>query len=176
VNKDFVTLALLKVDDAAEMFDIVERNRDHFRSFLTWIDGCTDVSHIASSIADSIKQGSHRYGIFYKGQLVGTINFHGTDKSNMSDGVGYWLDAAHQGNGIMTAATHQLLAIGFGQLGLNTIRIKCAVDNLASRGIPERLGFTLEGVLRQNQYLNGQYVDMALYSLLASEFPASLVK
>ena len=97
------------------MFDIVERNRDHFRSFLTWIDGCTDVSHIASSIADSIKQGSHRYGIFYKGQLVGTINFHGTDKSNMSDGVGYWLDAAHQGNGIMTAATHQLLAIGFGQ-------------------------------------------------------------
>ena len=173
MNKDFVTLALLKVDDATEMFDLVERNRDHFRCFLTWIDSCTDVSQIASSIADSMANNAHRYGIFYKGQLVGTINFHGTDKSTMSDGVGYWLDAEHQGKGIMTAATHQLLAIGFGQLGLNAVRIKCAVDNLASRGIPERLGFVLEGTLRQNQYRNGQYVDMALYSLLASEFNAS---
>ena len=172
MNSDAVTLALLKVEDAGEIYKIVDRNRDHFRTFLSWVDGCTDASHVTQSIADSVAKGESRYGILFHGQLVGTISFHGTDKSNMTDSIGYWLDAEHQGRGIMTVATHQLLAIGFGQLGLNTVRIKCAVDNVASRAIPERLGFALEGILRQNQYLNGAYVDMALYSLLASEYNA----
>lgn len=173
MNSDAVTLVLLKVENADELFKIVDRNRDHFRTFLSWVDSCTDVSNVTKSISDSVAKGEHRYGIFLHGQLVGTINLHGTDKSNMTDGIGYWLDAEHQGKGIMTIATQQLLAIGFSTLGLNTIRIKCAVDNVASRAIPERLGFALEGILRQNQYLNGAYVDMALYSLLACEYKAS---
>ncbi|MBI4220372.1 MAG: GNAT family N-acetyltransferase, partial [Chloroflexi bacterium] len=47
-----------------------------------------------------------------------------------------------------------------------------AVDNIRSRAIPERLGFTFEGVQRQAALVNGKYQDLAIYSLLASEWNA----
>ncbi|EHS22307.1 hypothetical protein IS91_1466 [Staphylococcus aureus subsp. aureus IS-91] len=39
-----------------------------------------------------------------------------------------------------------------------------------SRAIPERLGFTREGMLRDNELLNGIYSSSYIYSLLKSEY------
>lgn len=58
----------------------------------------------------------------------------------------------------------------FQEYGLNRIEIACATGNAKSRVIPERLGFKLEGVLRESEFLNGRHVDQAIYSMLASEF------
>lgn len=60
----------------------------------------------------------------------------------------------------------------FGRLGLHRVEIRCAADNHRSRAIPERLGFTQEGVLRESGYLNGRFVDMVVYGVLASEWRA----
>ncbi|EZY12576.1 GNAT family N-acetyltransferase, partial [Staphylococcus aureus] len=45
-----------------------------------------------------------------------------------------------------------------------------AVNNEKSQAIPERLGFTREGMLRDNELLNGIYSSSYIYSLLKSEF------
>jgi ribosomal-protein-serine acetyltransferase len=47
------------------------------------------------------------------------------------------------------------------------------VTNERSRAIPEKLGFTLEGILRENMLLHGKYIDMALYAMLKSEYKKS---
>ncbi len=39
-----------------------------------------------------------------------------------------------------------------------------AVNNEKSRAIPERLGFTREGMLRDNELLNGIYSSSYIYS------------
>jgi ribosomal-protein-serine acetyltransferase len=53
---------------------------------------------------------------------------------------------------------------------LNKVEIHCAVDNKRSRAIPERLGFTQEGIIRANQWLYDHYVDDVIYGMLASEW------
>ena len=48
--------------------------------------------------------------------------------------------------------------------------IRVATGNTKSLAIPERLGLQFEGVLRQAELVNGEYYDLALYSMLASEW------
>ena len=42
--------------------------------------------------------------------------------------------------------------------------------NPKSKAIPERLGFTQEGVLRSNERLRGEFSDSYVYSLLREEY------
>jgi ribosomal-protein-serine acetyltransferase len=84
--------------------------------------------------------------------------------------IGYWLDKDMQGKGIITRATRALVTCAFQEYGLNKVEIHAAVGNKRSRAVPERLGFTQEGILRQAQWLNGRAHDMVIYRILASEW------
>jgi ribosomal-protein-serine acetyltransferase len=54
-------------------------------------------------------------------------------------------------------------------LHLNRIELRFASGNEASRRVAERLGFSPEGLLRQDECLNGVFVDQHVYALLAAE-------
>jgi hypothetical protein len=43
-------------------------------------------------------------------------------------------------------------------------------ENIRSRRVVERLGFTQEGILRQDGMTKGVMMDMVMYSLLAEEW------
>ncbi|HEY7883619.1 MAG TPA: GNAT family protein [Cellvibrionaceae bacterium] len=57
---------------------------------------------------------------------------------------------------------------------MNRIEIACATENIKSRTIAERLGFSLEGVSREREFLYRKYVDHAIYSLLATEYAINI--
>jgi RimJ/RimL family protein N-acetyltransferase len=44
-------------------------------------------------------------------------------------------------------------------------------DNVGSRRVLEKCGFTFEGTLRKAVFHHGQYQDLSLYSILRSECP-----
>ena len=50
------------------------------------------------------------------------------------------------------------------------MEILCATGNTRSRAIPERLGFTQEGIIRQAERFNDHYNDLVVYGMLASEW------
>lgn len=108
--------------------------------------------------------------IRYNGELAGVIGFHRVDWLNHSTSIGYWLAEDFQGKGIMTASCRCLLDYAFGNLGMNRVEIRCATENLRSRAIPERLGFTEEGLIRQAEWLYDHYVDHLVYGLLREEW------
>jgi ribosomal-protein-serine acetyltransferase len=58
----------------------------------------------------------------------------------------------------------------FRELGLNRVEIQVATDNMRSRAIPERLGFTQEGILRDDVWLRDRFVDHVVYGMLAREW------
>ena len=69
----------------------------------------------------------------------------------------------------MTQAVEALIKYCFDEIDLNRIEISAAA-NKKSQAIPERLGFTREGMLRDNELLNGIYSSSYIYSLLKSEY------
>ena len=50
---------------------------------------------------------------------------------------------------------------------------RAATGNAKSRAVPERLGFRLEGVARQSEWLYDHYVDHAIYAMLLEDWTRS---
>ena len=173
---DNTALKTLTLHDAPALFALTEANREHLRRWLPWLDAVTEEEDTRAYLKAVIRQREAGlgpvYGIVHKAELAGVIGFHPLDRFHRVGEIGYWLGEAYQHRGIMTACCRFLVHYGFETLGLHRIQIPAATGNRPSRAIPERLGFTFEGVLRERENLGGTYVDHAMYSMLRSEYAA----
>jgi ribosomal-protein-serine acetyltransferase len=168
-------LRLLEERHARQLTDLTERNREHLRAWLPWVDANRTVEDRKDFIRGALKQFAEntgfQAGLWYEGRLAGVVGYHGIDWPNRSTTLGYWLGEAFEGQGLMTAACRALMDHAFDELGLNRISVACATENKKSCAIPERLGFRLEGVHRQAEWrLYDHFVDHAVYATLASEW------
>src|SRR5213079_3389094 len=91
---------------------------------------------------------------------------HYLDCLNHRTELGYWLDGPHQGRGIATRAAARLTDYAFQEQDCHRIMLHCALGNLKSRAVAERLGFVQEGILREAEWLYDHYVDLVVYSML----------
>ena len=57
----------------------------------------------------------------------------------------------------------------FGYLRLKRLEAQIPVKNKQACEYAERLGFNMEGILRKNAIYNGDYVDIAMYSVLRED-------
>jgi ribosomal-protein-serine acetyltransferase len=171
---DHAELRLLEERHAAELCALTRQNWDYFR---VWMPGFTDEYTLAAS-REFIHQCLERFiagreipaGIWDAGALVGIIALRSIDLNNRNATIGYYLAASHQGRGLVTRACRILLDYAFGELQLNRVDILCAPGNTRSRAIPERLGFTQEGTLREVQWLYDHYVDLVVYAMLKRDW------
>jgi ribosomal-protein-serine acetyltransferase len=174
---DRTELRLLDIAHAESLFQLFKANRDHLRAWHPWVDVLTSAATVEAAIRVWQQQhASHRgfhSGIWFDGQLCGVINHLNVDWTNRWTALSYWLGAAHQGQGIMTACCRTMIDHAFNDWKLNRVTIECASENLRSRAIPERLGFKLEGVIRSIEWLHDHYADHALYGLLSSDQTAA---
>ncbi len=84
--------------------------------------------------------------------------------------IGYALSSAFLGRGLMKEALTLLLPDLFLRAAIYRLEARCAVDNVASQRVLEKLGFHHEGVLRRYFRLHGERVDHYLYALLRDDF------
>lgn len=169
-----VELRIVEAWDAEELFQLIERNRAHLRQWLPWVDYETSVEDsqhfVQRTLQNYLDNESFTMGIRYHGQLAGLISYHTINWPGRNVEIGYWLGAEFQGKGLMTRACRAMVDYAFAKLALNRVAILCAPGNLRSRAIPERLGFTREGTLRECEWLYDHFVDLVVYSMLAREW------
>jgi ribosomal-protein-serine acetyltransferase len=176
VIDDKTALKTLALSDARELFALTDSNREYLRRWLPWLDAVTEEADTRAYLKTVIAQREAGlgpvFGILHRGALAGVVGFHPIDRYHGVGEIGYWLGESYQHRGIMTACCRFLVSYGFDTLALHRIQIPAATGNRPSRAIPERLGFKLEGVLRERENLGGTYVDHAMYSMLESEYLA----
>lgn len=112
------------------------------------------------------------WGIEYKedGRCIGTIGYMWYQHEHRSTEVGYSLARAYWNKGIMTEALRAVIRYSFESMGINRIEAQHELTNPASGAVMRKAGMQLEGVLRERLRNKGRYVDVALYSILRSEF------
>jgi ribosomal-protein-serine acetyltransferase len=55
-------------------------------------------------------------------------------------------------------------------LELNRVEIHCAAGNAKSRALAERLGFKLDGTMREGHFLHGKYHDLLIFAVLKRDW------
>jgi ribosomal-protein-serine acetyltransferase len=165
-------LRALHDGDAHELHALIECNRARLARWIHWAHGQTlqDTRAFIGRAHAKEQEGSGlSRGIVAAGRLAGVVGLS-VDRTNRSAAIGYWLDEASEGKGVMTAAVAALADDGFERYRLMRLEIRADVDNRASRAVAERLGFQLEGVMRQSYHVAAErYSDDAVYSLLATD-------
>ena len=166
--------SLLGIDDAEELFSVVESNRAYLREWLPWLDQTNNVDDEISFISMSLDEYEKREGVVYAirlgGRIIGTIGLNWIDWGNRGCGVGYWLSEGHTGQGIVTRCCIRLMEHCFDDLGLHRFVLEVAVDNHESRAVADRLGMRLEGITKDREWLYDHYVDAVLYAITAPEW------
>ena len=170
---DGVEIRVLEPDDAQEIFDLVDIERDRLRPWMPWVDPTTSPTDVRTFIEGARASGGlEGLGLFAQGAYVGGLGLRVEDRHADAE-LGYWIGSAYEGRGLVTLACRALIDHAFGELGLHRVTICAATGNVRSRAIPERLGFTEEGRLREADRTASGYPDLVVYGLLEQEWRAS---
>ena len=86
--------------------------------------------------------------------------------------IGYWVAPDAQAQGYGTEAVRLLVDYGFGQLGLHRVGARVFDFNEPSARLLERVGFSHEGTVRDEVFVDGTYHDTHWYGLLEGEWRA----
>ena len=102
-------------------------------------------------------------------ELIGLCALSSIDYANKKAELGYWLARKQWGRGYAKEAIELILGFGYGKLGLNRIYAKVLTTNERSIGLLGSLGFSEEGIHRQEVFRDGAFFDDISYSLLKKE-------
>lgn len=105
---------------------------------------------------------------------VGLIGVRALDSTfSLVEGEGVVAEE-FRGSPIFQTAGRMLLACLFGRLGVHRAEFRLGVTNGRANGAMRKLGATQEGVLRRALLTDGEYRDQVLWSILASDWNASV--
>lgn len=124
--------------------------------------------NIRSAYISFLKREDLRLLVFLKetGEFVASSGLHRIDWSIPKFEIGYWIDSRFSGKGYMTEAVKGIAQFAFRELQARRIEIRCDAKNMKSRAIPETLGFSLEGILKNDDVSpdTNQLRDTCIYA------------
>lgn len=173
---DDLALRMFTARDAEALYVLTKASEDHLRQWLGWLNNIQTIEdtmrYIQSTWDSFTALGGFptTFAIIYRGSIAGTISFNRISELHRSASIGYWVGKPYGGKKLAQRAFSAMLTYGFEVLNLNRIEVHIATENKASRAIPEKFGFTQEGVLREAEWLYDHYVDHVIYSLLKKEW------
>jgi len=112
-------------------------------------------------------------GIFLKkaSRHIGNITLHQIDWRNRNAEIGILIgDKKSRGRSYGTEAIYLIARHAFNKLNLRKLYTGMVKGNEVSKRVFEKVGFKVEGILREHFYLNGKYLDCYRMGLLRNEF------
>jgi ribosomal-protein-alanine N-acetyltransferase len=103
-------------------------------------------------------------------RLIGKCGYNEWRKAHRRGDISYIIAREHQGKGIVSEALGAMLDYGFDHMNLHSVEAGVTPGNGASARMLQKLGFILEGHLRENFLTETGFVDSLIYSLLRSDW------
>lgn len=171
---DSADLRILQKYHAPKLVQFLQENQPYLGE---WLDWTTRIKNIEDA-EKFIQRGLDRFAqdglpwvaIYQNDEMAGGILFFPIEARTRSTEIGYWLGEKFAGRGLMARAIPPLLDFAFNEIKINRVGLIADVNNTRSRATAERVGFKYEGIRRDGWTHNEQFIDVAVYSMLAREW------
>jgi ribosomal-protein-alanine N-acetyltransferase len=111
------------------------------------------------------------FGVFVDHRLSGEVNLNHVVRGAMQSGViGYWVDEARAGRGLIAESVVVVCAFAFEQLDLHRIEICIVPRNRNSRRVMEKLAIREEGIALRFLEIDGVWEDHVRYGITVEEW------
>jgi RimJ/RimL family protein N-acetyltransferase len=155
-ESDRLTIRSPRVGDGIEINAAVRETFDDLKPWMPWAQQMPTLEESESFVrraqCDFLAREELTLFLFLKGTntMVGSSGLHRIDWDIPKFEIGYWCRKRFQGQGYITESTEAIAQFAFDTLGAKRVEIRCDSKNVRSRRIPDRLGFKLEGTLRND--------------------------
>ncbi|MFI8688273.1 GNAT family N-acetyltransferase [Rossellomorea sp. NPDC077527] len=177
IETERLTLRMPRPGDGIKVNAAIKASLSELQQWLGFALSNPEVEETESNTrqahAKFLTRESLRYLVFLKNtdEFVGSTGFHNIDWSVPKLEIGYWIDTRMSGYGYMVEAVRELTEFALTELGGKRVEIRCESTNHKSRAIPERLGYKLEGILRNEDLsVDGKRLtDTCVYGKIAEK-------
>ncbi|WP_234320420.1 GNAT family N-acetyltransferase [Streptomyces sp. SBT349] len=181
-----VSLRPIRQRDQRAWREVNQRNRDWLRPWEATIPP-PPAGHLAARRPTFRQMVRHLRGeaqagrmlpfvVVHRGRLVGQLTVAGITWGSMcSAHIGYWVDRAVAGRGVIPTAVALATDHCFRTMGLHRVEICIRPENGPSRRVVEKLGFREEGVRPRYLHIDGAWRDHLVYALTVEEVPQGLL-
>lgn len=164
-----------QIGDAITLNDAVLETFDILHASVAWAKTMPSISDSEEYICQSAANWDLKNAgeptlplfIFHKitGDFIGCTGFVNLNWEVPCVETGYWIRKKYAGQGLMTEALNAVTRYAINQMGVKRIEIRCDIDNIRSKKIPERLGYCLEATLKSNRVnpITGLPSDTLIY-------------
>lgn len=148
VHRDLV-LRRWRVRDARGLQQAVASSIEQLRPWMPWVAreplSLRERRHLVRHWRREWRRGGDlALALFLDGKVAGSCGLHRRIGRGGLE-LGYWVHTAYAGRGLATRAAAGLATLAFGPLEMARVEIHHDRANLASRRVPEKLGFALLG-------------------------------
>jgi len=168
-----------RAEDGAALWAGIDESRAHLAPWLPWVRTYESEENAHSfcihSRAKWLLREDMNLGTFERatGAFLGGCGIHPRDWEVRAFEIGYWIRRSAEGQGYVAEAVQLLARLAFGALHANRVEIRMDPRNQRSRNVAARLGFVLEGTLRNaGPDGEGKPSDRHVYALIPAEFQA----
>ncbi len=99
-------------------------------------------------------------------QMIGVCGYNVIDWKNRNAEIGIWIDKTHWNQGYGSESLQMLIDFAFDELNLHRVQLSYYILNERGRRCYEKVGFKVEGVLKDVLYRHGKYHDKVIMSVL----------
>ncbi|BCB03604.1 GNAT family N-acetyltransferase [Bacillus sp. KH172YL63] len=175
IETERLVLRMPKPGDGTVVNGAIKASINELRPWLGFVQEEPSVedteTNTVEAHANFLTRASLRYLIFKKGtnEFIGSTGFHNIDWNVPKFEVGYWIDTRMGGHGYMVEAVGKLTEFALSELKGKRVEIRCESTNMKSRAIPEKLGYELEGILRNEDLSvdNERLTDTCVYGRIS---------
>jgi len=160
-----------QLGDGQAIYEAIVESLDDLKPWMPWALEEQSVSHSETFARRAQAQWLVRENLilllFRKsdGLFVGGSGLHRLNWEVRKFEIGYWCRTTLARHGYIGEGTAAITQFAFDTLGARRVEIRVNDQNMRSWRIPQRLGFQLEGILRQDALeAGGQLRDTRIYA------------
>lgn len=142
--------------DGNVVFEAIQASLNELKPWMPWANREQTEEDVEVNMREAhakfLTREDLRFHIFNRetGQFIGATGLHRMNWDLPKFEIGYWIDTRCSGKGYITESTQAITEFTFNELNAKRVEIRCDSKNSKSRAIPEKLGFTLEGILKND--------------------------